>query len=66
MHTVPSCSSQLQASILMLIGSLRGVKTGCICNVDNYIFERELAGGKYEPNRSMLFFFFFRLLFLFC
>ena len=37
----------------MVIGSIRGIKTGAILNVDNYVFER-LIDGKYLPHRDVV------------
>lgn len=44
---------EMEVSVLMVIGSLRGIKTGAILNVDNYVFER-LIDGKYLPHREVV------------
>ncbi|KAF2074523.1 hypothetical protein CYY_004150 [Polysphondylium violaceum] len=44
---------EMEASILFIIASLRGIRAGCCVNIDNYIFERELT-EKYEPNRDIV------------
>ncbi|EFA82603.1 uridine phosphorylase [Heterostelium album PN500] len=44
---------EMEASILFIIASLRGIRSGCCVNIDNYIFERELT-EKYEPNRDVV------------
>ncbi|EGG16545.1 uridine phosphorylase [Cavenderia fasciculata] len=44
---------EMEASILYIIASLRGIRAGCCVNIDNYIFERELT-EKYEPNREIV------------
>lgn len=44
---------EMEVSVLMVIGSIRGIKTGSILNVDNYVFER-LIDGKYLPHREVV------------
>eukprot|EP01133_Synstelium_polycarpum_P009798 gene9798-11447_t len=44
---------EMEASILFIIASLRGIRAGCCVNIDNYIFEREIT-EKYEPNREVV------------
>lgn len=44
---------EMEASVLLTIGGIRGIRTGCLANVDNYIFERELS-GTYAPHRDVV------------
>ncbi|GAM28144.1 hypothetical protein SAMD00019534_113200 [Acytostelium subglobosum LB1] len=44
---------EMEASILFIVSSLRGIRAGCCVNIDNYIFEREIT-EKYEPNREVV------------
>ncbi|KYQ90106.1 uridine phosphorylase [Tieghemostelium lacteum] len=44
---------EMEASILLIIASLRGIRAGCCVNIDNYIFERELT-DRYEPNKDVV------------
>ncbi len=43
----------MEASVLLTIGGIRGIRTGCLANVDNYIFEREVS-GTYAPHRDVV------------
>jgi len=46
---------EMEASVLMTMGQLRGIKTGAIMNVDNYIFERLSDNGEgYKPHRAVV------------
>lgn len=48
---------EMEASVLFVIGGIRGIKTGGIFNVDNYIFARleEGAGADaYLPHREVV------------
>ena len=44
---------EMEASVLFVIASIRGIKAGAILNVDNYIFER-LEEGEYKPHREIV------------
>lgn len=44
---------EMEVAVLMVIGSIRGIRTGAILNVDNYVFER-LVDGKYLPHREVV------------
>ncbi|KAM9978552.1 hypothetical protein ACTFIY_012308 [Dictyostelium cf. discoideum] len=44
---------EMEASILFIVASLRGIRAGACVNIDNYIFEREIS-EKYEPNRDVV------------
>jgi len=46
---------EMEASVLMTMASLRGIKAGAIMNVDNYIFERLSETGEgYKPHRAVV------------
>jgi len=46
---------EMEASVLFVIASLRGVRAGCALNVDNYIFERlENPTAGYQPHRQVV------------
>ena len=48
---------EMEASVLFVIGGIRGIKTGGIFNVDNYIFARleEGSGSEaYHPHRDVV------------
>jgi len=48
-------SVEMEASVLFTMASLRGVKTGGVLNVDNYIFERLSEKGEgYKPHRQVV------------
>jgi len=46
---------EMEASVLFVIASIRGIRAGCALNVDNYIFERlsEKSEG-YQPHRQVV------------
>ncbi|EGC34529.1 uridine phosphorylase [Dictyostelium purpureum] len=44
---------EMEASVLFIVASLRGIRAGACVNIDNYIFEREIS-EKYEPNREVV------------
>jgi len=44
---------EMEISILLIIASIRGIRAGAAVNIDNYIFEREVA-KTYEPNRDVV------------
>lgn len=46
---------EMEASVLFVMCGLRGVKSGAIMNVDNYIFERLSADSEgYKPHRQVV------------
>lgn len=40
----------------MVIGSIRGIRTGAVLNIDNYIFERYERDptAAYQPNKEVV------------
>jgi len=46
---------EMEASVLFVIASLRGIRAGCILNVDNYIFQRlENPTEGYNPHKDIV------------
>jgi len=46
---------EMEASVLFVIASLRGIRAGCILNVDNYIMERLAETNEgYQPHRKVV------------
>jgi len=48
------CCVEMECSVLFVIASIRGIKSGAILNVDNYIFERVGENQNYQPHRAVV------------
>jgi len=45
---------EMEASVLFVIASIRGIRAGCILNVDNYILDRIESTEGYQPHRQVV------------